>query len=113
MIRRPPRSTLFPYTTLFRSQDLLASLDVDSIRARGFRLVVDYGFSAASYVLPSLLGPLGVEAVAAHRFTADPARPRTQPPREAIGQGHELVPAGRGGLRVRIGRPAARLVPAD
>src|SRR2546427_4947270 len=26
MIRRPPRSTLFPYTTLFRSQDLLAPL---------------------------------------------------------------------------------------
>src|SRR3712207_7393545 len=24
MIRRPPRSTLFPYTTLFRSQDLIA-----------------------------------------------------------------------------------------
>src|SRR3712207_9050847 len=24
MIRRPPRSTLFPYTTLFRSFDLLA-----------------------------------------------------------------------------------------
>src|SRR2546422_6281274 len=24
MIRRPPRSTLFPYTTLFRSIDLLA-----------------------------------------------------------------------------------------
>src|SRR2546427_5266372 len=25
MIRRPPRSTLFPYTTLFRSQSLAAS----------------------------------------------------------------------------------------
>src|SRR3712207_8070877 len=25
MIRRPPRSTLFPYTTLFRSQDAEAS----------------------------------------------------------------------------------------
>src|SRR2546429_3257453 len=25
MIRRPPRSTLFPYTTLFRSSELLAS----------------------------------------------------------------------------------------
>src|SRR5256885_5630000 len=24
MIRRPPRSTLFPYTTLFRSQNVLA-----------------------------------------------------------------------------------------
>src|SRR2546422_5595798 len=26
MIRRPPRSTLFPYTTLFRSQDRAARL---------------------------------------------------------------------------------------
>src|SRR6266705_7011610 len=26
MIRRPPRSTLFPYTTLFRSHELRASL---------------------------------------------------------------------------------------
>src|SRR5436853_7936677 len=26
MIRRPPRSTLFPYTTLFRSEELDASL---------------------------------------------------------------------------------------
>src|SRR5256885_6793734 len=26
MIRRPPRSTLFPYTTLFRSPDLVAEL---------------------------------------------------------------------------------------
>src|SRR2546430_11857392 len=38
MIRRPPRSTLFPYTTLFRSQPAklgllphgLAALDIDS-----------------------------------------------------------------------------------
>src|SRR2546429_5592518 len=27
MIRRPPRSTLFPYTTLFRSHDLIGSPD--------------------------------------------------------------------------------------
>src|SRR2546425_12597238 len=27
MIRRPPRSTLFPYTTLFRSVELFASID--------------------------------------------------------------------------------------
>src|SRR3712207_8774582 len=26
MIRRPPRSTLFPYTTLFRSDDLISLL---------------------------------------------------------------------------------------
>src|SRR5258708_31016853 len=34
MIRRPPRSTLFPYTTLFRSQQLLA----DQARNFPFRL---------------------------------------------------------------------------
>src|SRR3712207_7972137 len=28
MIRRPPRSTLFPYTTLFRSQFLTHSIDL-------------------------------------------------------------------------------------
>src|SRR2546422_5582340 len=28
MIRRPPRSTLFPYTTLFRSDDARIALDV-------------------------------------------------------------------------------------
>src|SRR5258705_6437583 len=27
MIRRPPRSTLFPYTTLFRSRDYIACLN--------------------------------------------------------------------------------------
>src|SRR3712207_8195907 len=29
MIRRPPRSTLFPYTTLFRSRDELVTDDLD------------------------------------------------------------------------------------
>src|SRR5688572_31649312 len=36
MIRRPPRSTLFPYTTLFRSGGALIGLvaDADELRAR-------------------------------------------------------------------------------
>src|SRR3712207_6940825 len=36
MIRRPPRSTLFPYTTLFRSQEAvgLGTLDAEDV-ARG------------------------------------------------------------------------------
>src|SRR3989449_5976530 len=37
MIRRPPRSTLFPYTTLFRSRRLQRSLDrVREPRTVGF-----------------------------------------------------------------------------
>src|SRR3712207_6942897 len=34
MIRRPPRSTLFPYTTLFRS--IRARRDAEPVRASGF-----------------------------------------------------------------------------
>src|SRR3712207_7619038 len=33
MIRRPPRSTLFPYTTLFRSLAATALADDDAVRA--------------------------------------------------------------------------------
>src|SRR2546426_3791507 len=33
MIRRPPRSTLFPYTTLFRSQPAVPAPDVEHGRA--------------------------------------------------------------------------------
>src|SRR3712207_7097086 len=44
MIRRPPRSTLFPYTTLFRSQDRLLPVGLVLHRllhpALGVRLLV-------------------------------------------------------------------------
>src|SRR3712207_5664897 len=33
MIRRPPRSTLFPYTTLFRSSDALVSVGLGLVNA--------------------------------------------------------------------------------
>src|SRR5216683_8238091 len=35
MIRRPPRSTLFPYTTLFRSGQGAGGLDLDGVAAAG------------------------------------------------------------------------------
>src|SRR5256886_11819098 len=48
MIRRPPRSTLFPYTTLFRSQgpqekfmDLQTQLAVAALRALGVEPTAD------------------------------------------------------------------------
>src|SRR3712207_7579111 len=37
MIRRPPRSTLFPYTTLFRSQQLVELAAVDDHRDAALR----------------------------------------------------------------------------
>src|SRR3712207_9479119 len=45
MIRRPPRSTLFPYTTLFRS-------DIESINVlRGPSAAALYGWAAANGVI--------------------------------------------------------------
>src|SRR5258705_5677702 len=40
MIRRPPRSTLFPYTTLFRSRQRLHHLDADERLLELFALTV-------------------------------------------------------------------------
>jgi len=95
------------------AQDLLAGVDVEAIRARGFRLVVDYGYSAASFVLPLLLGPLGVEAISAHGFTTDRADPGSALLREAIGQVKQLVPAVRADLGVILDRSAERLYIVD
>src|SRR3712207_7866152 len=46
MIRRPPRSTLFPYTTLFRSQRgangwLAAGIGATGTSAAGFDIVIE------------------------------------------------------------------------
>src|SRR3712207_7786883 len=42
MIRRPPRSTLFPYTTLFRAEDLrVPSSALIGEEGEGFRYVLD------------------------------------------------------------------------
>src|SRR3712207_7281643 len=67
MIRRPPRSTLFPYTTLFRSNDLAAVSTwpdvVERAAARELEVEVD---PLNVYVLPGLAedlaeGPTAVD----------------------------------------------------
>src|SRR2546430_4259152 len=41
MIRRPPRSTLFPYTTLFRSSPMIEAIQA-SLRAYGFPEAISF-----------------------------------------------------------------------
>jgi mannose-1-phosphate guanylyltransferase/phosphomannomutase len=55
------------------AETLLASLDTGAIRERHYRIVVDFGLSAASFVLPLVLSPLGVEAITAHPYESDGA----------------------------------------
>src|SRR3712207_8319952 len=43
MIRRPPRSTLFPYTTLFRSEGIEGNVAVFSLSVKiNFAIEIDY-----------------------------------------------------------------------
>jgi mannose-1-phosphate guanylyltransferase/phosphomannomutase len=94
------------------ADDLLASLDVAAIRARRFKIVIDYGFSAASFVLPLLLGPLGVEAVGAHGF--NPSQPTEAATLGGlVGQAKRLVGAIGADLGVVFDRAAERLYLID
>jgi mannose-1-phosphate guanylyltransferase / phosphomannomutase len=95
------------------AQDLLDSVDVEAIKSRGFRLVVDYGYSAASFVLPLLLGPLELETVSAHGFSSERTDPSAVVLREAMGQVKRLVPPVGADLGVVIDRAAERLYVVD
>ena len=91
--------------------ELLSTIDADAVRERRFRIVVDYGFSGASYVLPLVLGPLGVEVVSAHAFTGEgPDHADAAPGLAAsIGQTKRLVPVVGADLGAVFDRAAERL----
>jgi mannose-1-phosphate guanylyltransferase/phosphomannomutase len=93
--------------------DLLRTLDVEAIRARGFRIVVDYGFSASSYVLPLVLGPLGVEVVAAHAFPSDGDSYGAGGLAASMGQAKRIVPAVGADLGAVFDRAGERLYLID
>src|SRR5689334_23591996 len=66
MLRRPPRSTLFPYTTLFRSADRgLIGFSV------GENVQVDVGFEAHVALLHDALRDAEVAADAAEFFAEE------------------------------------------
>src|SRR5256885_4810902 len=74
MIRRPPRSTLFPYTTLFRSGEIagqiLAPVLIDRSREGGDRsiIVVDG---------PGTLAQVGEDVAATNNRRGDVCKPST------------------------------------
>jgi mannose-1-phosphate guanylyltransferase / phosphomannomutase len=94
------------------AQDLLSTLRSDLIRARRFRLVVDYGYSASSFVLPLVLGPLGIEAISAHGFTTETAATAASL-RESVGQAKRLVGAIGADLGAVFDRAGERLFLID
>src|SRR5256885_13225666 len=82
MIRRPPRSTLFPYTTLFRSSRLRITPDYDGVVRLSFALTL-WAPHAPRFPLAQMSGPEMEEAVAANGLSLEPRAPAT-PDREAV-----------------------------
>ncbi|MGH3051422.1 MAG: sugar phosphate nucleotidyltransferase [Gaiellaceae bacterium] len=92
--------------------DLLETLDVEAIRAREFRIVVDYAHSAASLVLPLVLGELAVEAIAAHPYSGDSGVP-VATVAETLGQTKRLVQAVGADFGVALDASGERLYLVD
>jgi mannose-1-phosphate guanylyltransferase/phosphomannomutase len=94
------------------AHDLVSALDVQGIQERRFRLVIDYAYSASSFVLPLVLGPLGVEAVAARAFSADHPGD-AQDADEALAQSRRLVTAASADFGAVFDRAGERLYLVD
>src|SRR3712207_7342666 len=72
MIRRPPRSTLFPYTTLFRSIRVVVQPEVQMRRGRVAGVAEEAQHPAGRHLVPYFDGDtirleMGVEGVDAGR----------------------------------------------
>src|SRR3712207_530090 len=67
MIRRPPRSTLFPYTTLFRSDPARLRREIAEVRRRGYaRTAEEMSLGTLSVAVPvQVERPAGPAVVAA------------------------------------------------
>src|SRR2546430_13086342 len=55
MIRRPPRSTLFPYTTLFRSCPAIARRLGGATLVSPVRIIRDYSYDSVRFTGPGYL----------------------------------------------------------
>ena len=73
----PPRSLEFYSAALERA------VDIDTVRSRAFKLVVDYSFGAASIVMPGLLTKLNAEVLAINPFASTSAATSTAEARDA------------------------------
>jgi mannose-1-phosphate guanylyltransferase / phosphomannomutase len=91
--------------------DLLRTLDVEAIQKRAFRVVVEYSHSAASLVLPLVLGALGVEAIGSHPYAGEHAG--TTGLAESLGQAKRLVTAAGADLGVVLDESGERIYLVD
>ena len=52
------------------AEAMLAQVDVGSIRAARFKVVLDYAYGAASFVMPAVLGRIGADVLSINPYAA-------------------------------------------
>src|SRR3989449_11747380 len=85
MIRRPPRSTLFPYTTLFRSRKLIFG----STKSMTGHMLGAAG--AVEAAVCALVVQTGVVPPTINQFTPDPACDLDSAPNKAVKRAVEIA----------------------
>ena len=53
---------------------LMSSVDAEAIQANGFKVVLDYAYGSASFVMPTVLAKLGAEVLAVNPFASTAQR---------------------------------------
>ena len=93
---------------------LLQNWDVERIRARRYRLVIDYSYSPASLTLPNILGELDCEVLALHAFSGQThSAISAEELSENVDQVSRLVRTMKADLGVVIGYGAERMYVID
>src|SRR3989442_11908679 len=69
MIRRPPRSTLFPYTTLFRSFKALSA--AGTISPAGAKIIAASSLTGGSASVPPAEPPVKLDAARSEEHTSE------------------------------------------
>lgn len=93
---------------------LADKLDLDAIQKRAFKVVFDYGYGAASLILPGLLGKLGCEVLSLNAYTDEKRLLTTRPPREeSLGKLGEVVSSFKADLGLLFDNGAERLAVVD
>lgn len=58
-----------PHMLEMYTKSLLDQLDLERLRERRFRVVIDYAYSSASMILPAILGKMGCDVLSLNNFT--------------------------------------------
>jgi mannose-1-phosphate guanylyltransferase / phosphomannomutase len=91
-------------------QALLERVDLDVVRPRGFKVVFDYGYGAASLLMPAVLGKLECEVMSLNAFTDESKILASRPFRkDSLARLGEMVRNFTGDLGVFFDNGAERL----